>query len=265
MIYPGYLLNPGDMFQVDPERVLFATGARKDQSGVMELRAKRYRDRERDMQEENQSSSDPADPEATEDGIPSNPKNLLKSLLARAKALLVDPREVLRAKRKQELRDFSQTVKATMSRLGRGSDPEAEVSDLDAQLQQIIGKISSPSKSNPPRSPTTNPSTSAQDPAAAEIEEEMSLSASESKVLAETLAKLRANPPDPTKPYLTPWQPRDFMSAFAFIPRYLEVNQNICSAVYIRHPVARPGLAEVPTPFHQDTSNLAFTWYLRRR
>ena len=29
MQYPGYLLNPGDMFQVDPDRVLFATGARK--------------------------------------------------------------------------------------------------------------------------------------------------------------------------------------------------------------------------------------------
>src|SRR5690348_14773840 len=30
MRYPGYLLNPGDMFQVDPERVLYATGAPKD-------------------------------------------------------------------------------------------------------------------------------------------------------------------------------------------------------------------------------------------
>src|SRR5579862_824014 len=29
MIYPGYMLNPGDMFQVEPERVLFATGAPK--------------------------------------------------------------------------------------------------------------------------------------------------------------------------------------------------------------------------------------------
>ena len=30
MKYPGYLLNPGDLFQVDPERVLYATGAPKD-------------------------------------------------------------------------------------------------------------------------------------------------------------------------------------------------------------------------------------------
>lgn len=62
-----------------------------------------------------------------------------------------------------------------------------------------------------------------------------------------------------------PWRPREYMSAFAFIPRYLEVNQNICSAVYLRHPVARPGLAEVPTPFPEPLSQLAFNWFLRRR
>jgi hypothetical protein len=66
-------------------------------------------------------------------------------------------------------------------------------------------------------------------------------------------------------PYATPWRPRDYMSAFAFIPRYLEVNQNICAAVYLRHPVARQGLAEVPTPFHIETGQLAFNWYLRNR
>lgn len=62
-----------------------------------------------------------------------------------------------------------------------------------------------------------------------------------------------------------PWRPRPYMSAFAFIPRYLEVNQNVCSAVYLRHPVARPGLAEVPTPFSEGVNQLAFNWYLRRR
>ena len=30
MRYPGYLLNPGDLFQVNPERVMYATGAPKD-------------------------------------------------------------------------------------------------------------------------------------------------------------------------------------------------------------------------------------------
>lgn len=62
-----------------------------------------------------------------------------------------------------------------------------------------------------------------------------------------------------------PWTSKDWMSAFAFIPRYLEVNQNVCSAVYLRDPVARPGIAEVPSPFAPETLGLAFQWYLRRR
>lgn len=87
----------------------------------------------------------------------------------------------------------------------------------------------------------------------------------DAEILHAALERARENPVDASKPYATPWQPRDYMSAFAFIPRYLEVNQNICSAVYLRHPVARPGLAEVPTPFHGETLGLAFNWYLRRR
>lgn len=31
------------------------------------------------------------------------------------------------------------------------------------------------------------------------------------------------NPFDPSKPYATPWRPRDYLPPFAFIPRYLEV------------------------------------------
>jgi len=71
-------------------------------------------------------------------------------------------------------------------------------------------------------------------------------------------------PVDESKPYLTPWRPRPFIGAFAFIPRYLEVNQNICAAVYLRHPVARPGMGEVPTPFPPSIGQLAYNWYLRR-
>ena len=76
---------------------------------------------------------------------------------------------------------------------------------------------------------------------------------------------MRDNPLDNSKTYSTPWQPRQYMSAFAFIPRYLEVNQNICAAVYLRHPVARPGSAEVPTPFGESIATPAYGWYLRRR
>ncbi|CAD6501211.1 BgTH12-01465 [Blumeria graminis f. sp. triticale] len=68
-----------------------------------------------------------------------------------------------------------------------------------------------------------------------------------------------------SKSYPTPWRPRKFMSAFAFIPRYLEVRQSICAGVYLRHPVARPGLSEVPSPYPMEIMQLAYNWYLRRR
>lgn len=87
----------------------------------------------------------------------------------------------------------------------------------------------------------------------------------ELEILREALRQLRENPIDHTKPYATPWRPREYMSAFAFIPRYLEVNQNICAAVYLRHPVARPGMSEVPTPYDESIMGAAFAWYLRRR
>ena len=89
---------------------------------------------------------------------------------------------------------------------------------------------------------------------------------------------------DPTKAYRTPWVPRDYLSAFAFIPRYLEVNHNTGHAVYLRHPVAQPGQSEVcfpsskfrssivtnrdiqvATPFHLETMQLAHNWFLRRK
>ncbi|KAG6284922.1 hypothetical protein E4U46_006408 [Claviceps purpurea] len=91
------------------------------------------------------------------------------------------------------------------------------------------------------------------------------LSRDEMRKLATLLKIDEENPVDDSKPYATPWKPRPFMSAFAFIPRYLEVNPNICAAIYLRHPVARKGMAEVPTPFGYLTSQLAHNWYLRRR
>ncbi len=84
-------------------------------------------------------------------------------------------------------------------------------------------------------------------------------------MLTQALENARDNPVDPSKPYATPWRPREYISPFAFVPRYLEVHHKVCSAVYLRHPVARPGLGEVPTPYPVETNGLAFNWYLRRR
>lgn len=254
MIYPGYMLNPGDMFQVEPERVLFATGAPKDRK---ERRATRVILR-RSKQNAEDESAEPADPSptATEKSSdePQDPKEILSGLLNHAKSILSpDSKDTLSAKRKQDLRAFQRTIRKTLSRTTKST---TLTDDLDAQLMELTSKlkITIPSRSEDQQTTSDQP---APPPA--------TLSADDRRALRAALIEARENPIDPTKTYATPWRPREFMSAFAFIPRYLEVNHRICSAVFLRLPVARPGLAEVPTPFSLETNMLAFNWYLRRR
>ena len=259
MIYPGYMLNPGDMFQVEPDRVLYATGAPKDK---IERRATRVIRRSRqkaaaseDAENESAESVETSPTAAAKSSKePQDPKEVLSGLLSHAKSILSsDSKDALPAKRKQELRAFQRTIRKTLSRANTST---ILTDDLDAQLMEITSKL----KTTAPSLPEDQQTTSDQ-PAAPPA----TLSADERRALRAALIEARENPVDSTKPYATPWRPRDFMSVFAFIPRYLEVNHRICSAVYLRHPVARPGLAEVPSPFGIETNMLAFNWYLRRR
>lgn len=257
MIYPGYQLNPGDMFQVDPERVLFATGASKD---AKERRATRVLRRAKkassadESSSQSQSSKTPSttpNSSSTDSPAISSPKETLTSLLSSAKSILSgSSAATLSAKRKQDLRAFQRTLKRTLSR------PTSPTDSIEAQLLEMTAKlnISAPS-------PTTTPD-SADSPV---IPSKPSLTPADSETLKKAIEAARDNPIDASKPYATPWRPREWMSAFAFVPRYLEVHHRVCSAVYLRHPVARPGLAEVPTPYAAEVNQLAFNWYLRRR
>lgn len=295
MIYPGYQLNPGDMFQVDPERVMYATGARKrkanspvsDQERREQSAAdKANRQQAKEMEEENEMEDDESEagaatlesdeerqvmsvkPEDEKDA-----KKAMKNLVVRAKRILEDSKRKLSGKRQQELRAFAQSVRKTMSKHAGNAETSAEdsVEDFETALAQIMTKIpedavAKESTSAQQAEVTADAITKSSNPQMQDPEKEDEYKArKDAELLHAALERARANPIDPSKPYATPWKPRDFMSAFAFIPRYLEVNQNICSAVYLRHPVARPGLAEVPTPFHGETLALAFNWYLRRR
>ena len=265
MIYPGYQLNPGDMFQVDPERVLYATGALKDgnerRSGRIIKR--RQTAQKAEVSEEIDSSS--SETQKAKSGLASGhnstdrtPKQTLQGFVAQAKSLLATPSTFLTARRKQELREFQRSARRALSR------PEAlTTTNLDSQLQDILSRMRSgpeveDEEASKPEGVPEMSSPSLQAEAALLSPEQM-------RILRAALAEARENPVDSSKPYATPWRPRPFMSAFAFIPRYLEVNSKICAAVYVRHPVARPGLAEVPTPFPGETNALAHTWYLRRR
>ena len=66
---------------------------------------------------------------------------------------------------------------------------------------------------------------------------------------------------------LTPFYLPPYASPFIFLPAYAEVSFQTCSAAYVRHPTARPGYSEIPTPYDADGEivRLAWEWYAKRR
>lgn len=286
MTYPGYLLNPGDMFSVDPERVLFATGASKPekQTGKSKKAATEGEEASETQEEASEeveakeSEAEVAEVETATNELnaattPEEAKKALRSLMERARRITTAAKGDLSGRRLKDLRKLSQNVRQAMSKFGAKNSkaaPTAEtIEELTSVLTEITSKIpaenlpasEAPKKATEGEDATTSSNPQAQDP---EKEDKYRI-AKDAQLLQQALQRARENPVDASKPYATPWRPRDYMSAFAFIPRYLEVNQNICSAVYLRHPVARPGIAEVPTPLSAESMGLAFNWYLRRR
>ena len=264
MIYPGYQLNPGDMFQVEPDRVLYATGAPKDKferRAGRKIRAKNSKKASTDGESEDAEPQKPKTkllPEPTPSDT--TPKEALQSLLSQAKELLANPSTSLKAKRKQDLRAFQRSVKRTL-----GRPKTLTATSLDSQLAEIVVRINAAPKAAKALSSSATPGEVPQLSTPELQAEAATLYPTQLKTLRDALQDARENPVDPSKPYATPWRPREWMSAFAFVPRYLEVHQRVCAAVYLRHPVARPGLAEVPTPYGIELNTLAHNWYLRRR
>ncbi|CAN9365798.1 unnamed protein product [Alternaria alternata] len=264
MVYPGYALNPGDMFQVEPSSVMFATGAPKERSSTARRIAKEKAAARAEAREQSggqtpkqQKDDDIVISSSTrEEPTPTELKKQLQDLMEQVDGVLA---EDVKAKDKQKFRAFRQSVKKAIS-LWRTANPET-ISTLDTQFEflkhQIAERSAALTSSSPKDASVAEPLISEEDQAR--------LRSAFEKLRLETEHTSAWNRRNAQAPYATPWRPRDYMSAFAFIPRYLEVNQNICAAVYLRHPVARPGLAEVPTPFHIETGQLAFNWYLRNR
>lgn len=177
----------------------------------------------------------------------------LGRIMKRAKEILSPSRSNASPKHKRQVRDLTRRVRVALARAGK--DYDVPPSRLVASLIKLVAELGVDTAPLSPADAQGRPSAS----------RSLSLSETERTRLARLIQLEVENPVDETKPYKTPWAPRRFMSPFAFIPRYLEVNQNICAAVYLRHPVARLGSAEVPTPFPSSLSQLAFNWYLRRR
>jgi len=69
------------------------------------------------------------------------------------------------------------------------------------------------------------------------------------------------------KTSVTPFYLPAYASPWLFIPAYIEVSFQTCSAIYVRHPTARPGYSEIPTPYDADGALIryAWEWYVQRR
>ncbi|RYO85743.1 hypothetical protein DL762_005064 [Monosporascus cannonballus] len=292
MPYPAYRLNPGDMFQVDPDMVMLATGRKKDPKNLGPERFKKNKARKGALGEETEEAASEQeaeaeaaageseeqaaeaqqrDPDTTDVPEPEKAdlaprRRQIQDLVKYAKEVIAEPD--LSAAQKQKLRAFMRRAKPLLARAGRAN---AEPSDIADELSRMVGdlKLSSSSSSSEPSSPTQETHQQSQQQqnreAATTNTSIEDLTGDERRALERLIREEEENPHDPSKPYLTPWRPRDYMSPFAFIPRYLEGNQNVCAAVYLRHPGARVGNAEVPTPYPYEINQLAYNWYLRRR
>lgn len=308
MNHATYLLNPGDMFQVDPDAVMFATGKMKVKAKAQEEESRPKKTKKRNAKaaddgeaaeeaaaapEADEGSLEPAkseeaeasktpttdkvSPEDTTDAL----QKRIRFLAKNARELLEVDKDDLSVKKKQQIRAFVKQAKAISSKLGRKHGEEMITDDLVSTITNTLKELSINDPKIADRAEqsgafTAEQTAEAKEAAQPEAPEKTAdsepappkpyqFSDEDQQRLEEMMREYEENPFDPSKPYKTPWEPKPFMSPFAFIPRYLEVNQNICAAVYLRHPVARQGESEIPSPFPPSVQELAFNWYLRRR
>ncbi|PHH64638.1 hypothetical protein CDD81_4249 [Ophiocordyceps australis] len=316
MRHPTYMLNPGDMFQVDIDLVMWATGEQKSGDShtrlkenlvAREKRSQRFLAKTRDeappAAEASPAAEAPADKEAASPETAPEPpsaeelkkkeRGTLKYLLKNVKKILEHSRKEFSAKEKKQLRLFRSDLKHFLPRAsGQEATALGLVKGLSERLQshELLRESVETAKSmaqDQEGSDETDADkakqqekdkpidklamekdlaglSESQKKRAVRIMSDAHLSRQEIRELARILQDDERNPVDESKPYATPWRPRQYMAPFAFIPRYLEVNPNICAAVYLRHPVARQTMAEVPTPFNYLTNQLTHSWYTER-
>ncbi|KAI9715936.1 MAG: mitochondrial 37S ribosomal protein nam9 [Chrysothrix sp. TS-e1954] len=273
MRQPGYLMNPGDMFSVDPTAVMYGLGAgrkrrgnlnlvkpmdwippheRKAQAGTGEASSEAEVENELDEElaafDTEPASSESSTETGTAEDASDASKSKLKRLRNNTRSLLSNPKtkSSLSARQKQALRTFSKQLRSTLSRSGTKTPPSpSALEDLETEFASLSSAvISSPSQQ--PTTPQPNPTPSTKSP-------------------TPPTPPPSASPNDTNTTQLNPhFRPRAYISAFAFIPRYLEINQAVCSGVYLRHPQCGPGYAEVPSPYGEEVGRLVFGWYVRR-
>jgi ribosomal protein S4 len=289
MLHPGYLLNPGDMFQVDPKRVMTATG-KPDRSKPKALKVARPRLYKPDAAKAaKKEAAEGAEEDLDEEAIRKQNLEFFEELKKVAYSASNRYRgRHLQAKDKQYLRKMVKEMKSVLAKAVKppttatATDGKTEKGDkkgnwFASKIEAMLDYLSLTPAERQNKSMEQHVNDQTAKPASEEASSDESKSKSNKLVIRSKLWKQLSS--QQRKNILNafqgtggrkargnslPYRPRDWMSPFAFIPRYLEVNHRICAAVYLRHPVARPGLSEVPTPFSPKIAQLAFNWYLRR-
>ncbi|KAL9088676.1 MAG: hypothetical protein Q9159_002927 [Coniocarpon cinnabarinum] len=296
MRYPGYQLNPGDMFQCDPARTLWGLGENAGPLGRMRQimstdvsqlkypaplpstsrKASTLSEAQQQQDETNttladqdvadledtanESALDVADSDATE---LKQRKTRLKNLLSQTRELIEKGKQKksMNNATKQRFRALIKDLRLAQAQVNKWTDTRVEsMEDRFSTLSDSLRKFSrASSSSQKPASDSNSQQNSSQSP-------ESNTPTGQEKGEDGKALTTDNEPEWRRKARMGPrWVPRPFMSPFVFVPQYLQVDHALCAAVYLRHPVCGPGFAEVPTPFGVEVGGLAFNWYLRRR
>jgi hypothetical protein len=159
--------------------------------------------------------------------------------------------------------------------------PNGEYDDINRQLVPEEDKVTDEAETDAEQTPesalepqTPSESETGQTPESTlepqTTSESKTVSTPESPPESQTTSKSKTvpEPKDKSdKPPLTPFYLPPYASPWLFIPAYLEPSFATCSVVYVRHPTARPGYSEIPTPYDADGTLIryAWEWYVQRR
>lgn len=98
-----------------------------------------------------------------------------------------------------------------------------------------------------------------------DLPEQAELSASSDSSSSSSSSSSPGETSAPAKP-TTHFNLPAFAGPNIFVPAYLLPSYLTCSAVYVRHPTARPGYSEIPSPFDAggELMSLGWEWFSKR-
>lgn len=231
MRHASYRLQPGDLFSVNPESVLVAVGRTKPPpNDIPATNSKSLDDSEiASNREASISMGDTQSGDNNDAGIRSKNREIPPEVSAQATGTVSSTEE-----RKNEV----------------SKEPLEQENSVNESEDLRAGELQTVSEQN-------------EDTEALASKSDEDESADAEVTNKENTSYLGRE--NESRSFWTPWEPRPFMSPFAFYPAYLEVSPQTCSAIYIRDPVARPGLSEVPSPLPLNMHALAYSFYVRNR